>query len=114
MGYFALLMIFLAPIIQVILSTLKLKAKINLHLGIIALLAFVLGIILSISAFSLLCSQIQWKKNEIHCVTGEAGVMMCGFFITVACTPLIAIVFAAISYYRNKKRQTTSYPYQNY
>jgi len=114
MAYLALLMTFAAPVIQIVLCTLKLKNKINLNLIYISLLTLLLGIVLSIGAFYLLCSLIN--VNETRCVTGEAGITMCGFFITIVLTPLIAVIFATIAYLKNKniKAVKTSRPYQNY
>jgi hypothetical protein len=99
--FIPLLMLFIAPALQIILSRLRIKGKVRLPLVAIFLLALLLGFMLSISAFFV---SISGLSPGIKCLTGFTGLIVLGILITLVTTPLIAIV----SFIMFNKRHKTS------
>ncbi|MFD0763885.1 hypothetical protein ACFQZI_03425 [Mucilaginibacter lutimaris] len=93
-----LLLLFTAPVIQVVLSSKKVHGKIALSFIGINIISLLLGIILPLVATYIFICGIS---SNIKCITGVEGVAIIGFLITFIATPIIAI----ISYSNYKSNQ---------
>jgi len=97
------LLLFVAPFIQITLSSLRLKGRIKLPLLVIDVLALILGIFLSVVAMII---SMYGLPPDIKCATGCAVFVVFGFLITVTAVPIIAMVtFLA---YGSKNKTTVS------
>jgi hypothetical protein len=92
-----LLILFVAPVFQIIFLALKIKGRINLPDGVIAILTFIIGIALSIAAMILVDHDINPNPTGPRCGTTSAAFLLVGFFITVIATPIIELIFFAIN-----------------
>jgi hypothetical protein len=102
-----LLLIFVAPVLQIVLSLLRLKRKIILPIGAIAVLAIIAGYLLSIQAGKLLMDGIvaDSPKGSVHCGMPFAACFILGTFVDTIAAIVIGAI-CAIIYYRSNK--TTS------
>lgn len=100
-----LLLLFAAPILQIILSVLRLVSKIALPLFIIFGIALFSGIMCSFIAMRIV---LDAMSQEAHgrgiCGMPAMAALFAGVFITLVTTPLIAIV----SYFINRYIQKTA------
>jgi len=87
--FIPLLMLFIAPALQIKLSSLRVKGKVGLPLGVIFILALLVGFMLSIAAFFV---SMSGMPTGIKCVTGCTAFIFLGILITLITTPLIAAV----------------------
>jgi hypothetical protein len=98
-----LLLITLAPILQIFLSHLRLKGKITMPIMASAVLAFIHGIILSFVATAV---STMGLSPDIKCATGCVVFIGLGLLITIITTPLLGIIYYIL--YRRKQRMTLS------
>jgi hypothetical protein len=85
-----LLIIIAAPIVQIILSTLRVKGHIGLPIGGIMSLTFLLGIVLSVSLMSIIPPYIS--PSGFKCATGAVTVAIGSIFIQMLASPIIGII----------------------
>jgi len=85
------------------LSELRVRNKIKLATGIIAILSLILGILISISATILLINNLPAGTK---CITGEVGVAVLGIFITLITTPVIGLIYVLMYNSKHKKQST--------
>jgi hypothetical protein len=104
----ALLLLFIAPVFQIILLTLKIRGRINPPAGVIAILTFILGITLSIVSMNLVESDIHPNPIGPKCGTILAAFLFAGFFITAVATPIIELIFFAINRFIRKGNSSTT------
>jgi len=95
-----LLIIIAAPIIQIILSTLRIKGHIGLPIGGIMFLTFLLGVILSVSLVIIIPPYVLPSGSK--CGTGPVTAAIGSIFIQIIASPIIAIISYGI--YRLKRR----------
>jgi magnesium-transporting ATPase (P-type) len=96
-----ILLLIIAPILQIIASTLRIKGFIGVPVGVIMLLAFILGILCSFWAMDTMPVPPQLTPGP-RCGMAEGAVLMGGIFLQTITAPLIAIVSYVV--YRFKKR----------
>jgi branched-subunit amino acid ABC-type transport system permease component len=96
-----LLMLIAAPILQIVLSVLRIKQSLSLSLIAIAGIAFITGILLSIWAMNIIMDAIPASPGGFKCGIGAAAVMLGGFFITMVSVPVIGL--ASYLFYRTSK-----------
>nr|WP_294942660.1 hypothetical protein [uncultured Mucilaginibacter sp.] len=83
-----LLLIVLAPALQIIFLTLKRRGKITSPFWTINLITFIIGFPLSVAATFV---SIMGIPPGIHCATGCAAFIGVGFMITLTVIPLVAL-----------------------
>jgi len=98
----ALLLLFIAPLFQIILLTLKIKDRIRIPAGVTAILTYILGIVLPIASMYLVESDVHPDPSGPRCSIISASFLMIGVFITVIFTPVIEFIFFII---RRLKKQ---------
>ena len=64
--------------------------------GVIAILTFALGIVLSIAAMELVNHDVNPNPTGPKCGIVSAAFLLAGFSITAAATPIIELIFFAI------------------
>jgi hypothetical protein len=84
-----LILIFLTPVVQVVLSSLSLKRKIKMPLWGINLVSVLLGFVLPIAAT--IISMLGLPLGT-RCATGCIGVAILGFLIAIIAIPLIGVI----------------------
>ena len=98
-------LLFIAPIFQIILTVLRIAKRVSMPLGVIAFIAFVMGIIASIAALNI--SIDEFKASNIKCLDcgGMLGIsfLAIGFVITFISTPVIGLIGYAIFNLNQKK-----------
>lgn len=103
-GILPIVLLFTAPIVQIVLSRKRLKDKTHFTLGGIVTLTFILGIIFPIAAtYIAICG----LSPDIKCATGIAGIAPLGIFITIVATPVIALIFYLMD--KSKRKAAISY-----
>jgi uncharacterized BrkB/YihY/UPF0761 family membrane protein len=80
---------------------LKISGRINMHLSVIAFLAFIIGIALSIVAMNFVTSDIQ-STQTVRCGIIPFAFLITGFFISLIATPVIGLISYLI--YRKRNR----------
>lgn len=85
-----LLIIIAAPVIQIVLSTLRVKGRISLPIVAIASLTPFLGVILSFSLTVVIPPYIT--SSGLRCGTGPVVVAMASIFIQFIASPIIGII----------------------
>ena len=98
-----LLLILTAPVLQIILSVLRIKGRINTSIGLIAVGSFVLGI--GLSAASMFVA-IYSLPPGVKCITGEVAILPCGIFINLISALITGIICYVIYYYKSKQLAT--------
>ena len=88
-----LLLLFAAPILQVIFLALKAAGKIKIPSGLIAVFTFLLGILLSITAAKLSMPHIKC----LDCGLVSFAFLFIGLVITAVATPVIELIYFVIS-----------------
>jgi RsiW-degrading membrane proteinase PrsW (M82 family) len=98
-----LLLIVITPCIQVILLALKVKGRINPPPGVIAILAFLLGVGLPILSMNIVESSIHANPSGPKCGVIPVSFLFAGFFITLVATPLIELIFCVVLNLKKKR-----------
>ncbi len=96
-----LMLVMLAPTLQLIFSNLSLKNKIKLSLLAVNLIALSLGLILPFVATFV--SMYGFSIAHIKCMTACIGFVFLGLLVTIITFPVIAIVNLLISNKRKAK-----------
>jgi hypothetical protein len=91
-----LLLLFVAPLFQIILLALKVKGRINMPPGLIAISTFILGIALATASMNLADSDIHPNPTGPKCGIISVAFLLTGLFITAVATPIIELIFFAI------------------
>lgn len=97
-----LLMLLIAPVLQLILSVKRVNNLLRLSLGIIAFLTFMLGMVLSVPAVYISMSQLP---PDIKCATGCVGLIPFEFLLLIFTTPTIYTIYVIKL---NSKKTTSS------
>lgn len=97
--YWILCLLIIAPLIQIVLSILKINNKIRLPLWFIGLLCLVLGI--GLSWLAMYIDMVNLPPGT-KCATPSVGIIYLGFLITIVTVPLITLVCYFINYRRKK------------
>ena len=100
MGIIALLLIFVAPIIQIIWSNRRLNNKTQMPIGGIVVLMAAMGVGLSLGASYLSYSSMPPANHYWSCLGGGAAFMMLGGIIALIGVPIIGIVYMIIYYFK--------------
>ncbi len=87
----SLLLLFTAPVIQIVLSILRIKRLIALTLNMIPAFTVALGFILSFVAMELVFNNLA--ASNVRCGLPGISCLFCGFFITLFATPVISMFF---------------------
>ena len=95
-----LLLILAAPIIQIILSTLRVKERVGLPIGAITILSFILGIALTFVALNTRTSSSS--IDGLRCDFAGGAILLGGIFLQMITAPIISIISYGI--YRIKRR----------
>jgi hypothetical protein len=100
-----LLLLLVAPVLQIILSVLRLSRKLSVPLSVIFGFAVITGIACSFFASNLVVEGIRAESHGQY-VCGMPGLafVIIGLFITLVSTPIIAIVCYFISRSQNKAK----------
>ena len=101
MGIIALLMILVAPIIQIIWSNRRVRKETQMPIGGIAIIMAALGMGLSLIAFYLLCSQLPPSNDHGVCMMPEASFIITGGLISVVLMPSVGLIYLIVYYIRN-------------
>jgi len=92
-----LMLLFLAPIFQIVLSIFRITNRISMPLGVIAFFSFGLGIIASIAVLNMEINEL--KDSHLKCL--DCGGMVAisyfviGFIMTSISTPVICLICCA-------------------
>jgi len=100
-------LLFVAPVFQIILSVLRIFDRLTIPLGVIAFLAFLLGIVLSIVSMNSNEFKIPPDASSTGCVDCgmvAASVLIIGFFVTLISTPVIAFIGFVIYRLKHKDK----------
>jgi hypothetical protein len=96
-------LLFTAPILQIILSVLKLNSKIKLHLFIIFFVALFTGLACSFLSMKIVLDQMRALAPDRYiCGMPAMALLLGGLFITFIATPIITIVCHFIYRYLHK------------
>jgi hypothetical protein len=99
-----LFMLIAAPIIQIVLSVLRVANRIKIPLIIIAILALALGVALSIWTMNIIIADIPPSPTGFKCGTGAAAVLIMGIFISIVSSIVIALIsYLCYSIARSKR-----------
>jgi len=94
---FLLLLLFAAPIWQIIFSVKRIKGRTNIMLALTAFISLMLGLILS---FSVSAYAIYTVPPGTKCITGEVAIFFLGAMITIFFVPIIEIITSIIYYHK--------------
>ncbi|QEM05433.1 hypothetical protein DIU31_018620 [Mucilaginibacter rubeus] len=100
-----LLMLLIAPALQILLSAKRANGLLSLRLGVIAFLMFMLGMIISAPAVFISMSLLP---SNIKCATGCVGLLPLEFLLLIFTTPAIYTIYVAKL--NNKKRSAVKPP----
>jgi len=101
----SLIMLFIAPVLQIILSMLRINGRISTPIGAIVVWTFIAGIILTVISVLIVSHNIPHNPHSIRCGTIDAAFLFCGLFITIVSIPIIGLICgAAYSFNKNKSR----------
>lgn len=100
-AWIPLVLIILAPVIQVILSSLKFRKKIKLQHSYIFLIAMLLGFALPAIATLIAMSGLPLG---VKCATGQMGLVILGWLISAVTIPLIAVITCFIHWSKQSRR----------
>ena len=101
-----LLLILIAPVLQIIFSVLRVKGKITLPVGVIAVVAIIAGCSLSILAGNILMDGLidRSPKGSVNCGMPFAACFILGTFVDTIAAIIIGGI-AAIAYYNAAKNR---------
>lgn len=97
-----ILLLFAAPVIQIVLSVLRLTGKMPLPLMLIFAIAFFIGIAASFIAMGIVLDEIPASSGHGKCGMPGMAALFGGLFITFVSAPVIALICALINFYRMK------------
>jgi heme/copper-type cytochrome/quinol oxidase subunit 2 len=103
-----LILYFIAPVVQLILSGKRLKNRIKLPIGAITAIMLVAGIVLCIAATNLIIYSANYNRepsDRIKCITGPVGFAIMMIFINIIATLFIGIISYAMYCSKRKKLQ---------
>lgn len=98
-----IIILFLAPLVQLILSALRVTGKIRMHLGGIAALAILLGFIMSFQSMGMVSKNLA--ASNFRCGMPAVATLFFGFFMTIVAGFLTWGVFYLLL--RLKQRNAT-------
>ncbi|RFZ95338.1 hypothetical protein D0C36_07355 [Mucilaginibacter conchicola] len=96
----SLLILFLAPVLQIILSAMRISGNLKIRLIYITLLAFALGTAMTFVSAGMISDQLA--KSNFHCGMPMIGSFFMGLLTTFT-TPVIGIIFLLIYNARRKR-----------
>jgi hypothetical protein len=102
MPLIALLLLFAGPVFQIIFLTLKIKGRIKIAPGVIAVLTFILGIMLSIVSMYLVDLDIHPDPSGFRCGVIPGALLFAGVFIVTVTTPIIELIFFVIKWFKRR------------
>jgi hypothetical protein len=85
-----LLMLLIAPVLQLFLSTKRINSLLSLPLALIAFFTFILGMVLSVPAVFISMSLLP---PDIKCATGCVGLVLLEFLLLIFTTPTIYTIY---------------------
>ena len=94
-----LLLILIAPIIQIVLSVLCITGKVQLPLVTSWVIANALGVLLSIQAENLVI--VATPPGRVHCEEVSVAITFGGIFITIFSTAFIGIISYLVYRYKS-------------
>lgn len=100
-----LMLLFVAPIVQIVLSTLRINGRIYLPISVITLLMFILGIVLSFCSMSIVSASIVVEHNRPRCGLPEAAFLICALFITFFSGSIIGIISGICFHFKTKNKR---------
>ncbi|MCZ4221872.1 hypothetical protein [Pedobacter rhodius] len=95
-----LCLLVIAPIIQLVLSVLKMRNKVRISYLFINIFCLFTGLLLPLLATYI---DIANLPPDVRCATPSVGFAFIGIGITIIFIPIITVIFYAIVYSRNKK-----------
>ena len=98
-GLIPLMLIFAAPVFQLILSIKALKGKTKLNLLWVSFIDLILGVLLPVGATFI---SIYGLPPGTKCATGSVGLVLGGWMITAMTVPIIGIVMSALYHFKHK------------
>ena len=98
-----LLIITAAPIIQIILSSLRVKGHIGLPIGAIMILSFMLGIVLTFVALNTRTPSAPIDGSR--CDFAGGAILFGGFFLQMTTAPVIAIISYGIYWLKRRNHK---------
>jgi hypothetical protein len=101
---FPLMSIIAAPIMQIVLFSLKAKGKVNIPFYAITFIAFVVGCILPVVATMIIINRLP---EGTKCLTGEMSFCIVGVFFTIVSVPLIGIINYIIITVKSRQQKST-------
>lgn len=104
---------FIAPVFQIVLSTLRVSKRILMPLGVIGIIALTIAIITSIIPFNTSFNGL--KSAHVKCV--DCGMvplafLVLGLLVTILVTLIIALIFLSIKGIKDNKIGKRSHPTQ--
>jgi hypothetical protein len=106
-GIIPLLILLIAPVLQIVWLSRRVKNKTNSPAGLITLLMMILCIFLSVIAMTV--SVNGFSAAGIRCATGAVGFLVIGVMISLIIIPIIGIIGGIIYHYRHKKKDLTTF-----
>lgn len=100
----SLILMIAAPVMHVILCSLRVAGRLRLSITVVTLLCLIMGIILPVLATYI---DIINLPPGVKCATPSVGFAFLGFVITGTVIPVSAILFYVIAYYKKKKLKVT-------
>jgi len=102
---FPLMSIIAAPVMQIVLFSLKAKRKIRLPFYAITFIAFVVGCILPVGATMIIINSLP---EGTKCLTGEMSFCILAVFFTIVSVPLIGVINYIIIMVKSRQQKSTS------
>lgn len=101
-----LLILLLAPVLQISLSALRITGKLKLKLGIVAALCFALGIVMCFASMEMVSDQLA--QQGYRCGMPALGAFILGLIITVVTVPVIWLICYLKCRLKNKQAKPES------
>lgn len=101
-----LLILLFAPVLQITLSALRITGRLNLKLGIVALLCFGLGITMCFASMKMVLDQLA--QQGYRCGMPALGAFILGLIITVVTVPVIWLICHLTCRQKNKQAKPES------
>lgn len=107
-----MLFILTPTVFQMVYTVLRIKNKTRLSIGVIFLLALVLGFILPIAATFISMFGLSTGSNpgELQCINGIQFFAFFGIGSTIVLAPIIGLTGALLHYVKNKKQNNPPLP----
>lgn len=91
-----LILLFAAPILQIILSILRVLRIIGIRLCWIAAITLLLGLMLPFVSMAIVSDELSVSHPGMHCGMPAFGALVAGTMITLIATPVVALIFYLI------------------